>query len=84
MISQKPKAKVRSTNSPDRETEIDLKRLGVDDRELTGQIGARYRINDKWSVGASLDRHFDVGEKNETGEGDMDVLALRLERRFGG
>lgn len=48
ILSQEPTAKVRSTQSPDRETEIDLKRLGVDDRETAGQIGARYRINDKW------------------------------------
>ena len=59
-------------------------RSSASDVDPTVGVLVNYRINDKWSVGASLDRHFDVGEKNETGEGDMDVLALRLERRFGG
>lgn len=48
VAAQQPKATLRSTRSGDRETEIDLKDLGADDREATGQIGVRYRINDRW------------------------------------
>ncbi len=48
VLTQKPEATIRSTKAGDPPTEIDLKDLGADDRETTGQLGVRYRINDRW------------------------------------
>jgi len=49
-----------------------------------GGVTARYRFNDRFTLGLNYDRYFDVGEKNKTGEGDIDVIGLQAEFWFGG
>ncbi len=46
--------------------------------DLFAGIGAAWNINDRYSLRLEYQRFFDVGDKNHTGETDIDLLSFSL------
>ena len=53
VLNQGTDAKIRSTRGNDVETEIDLDDFGLDDTEVTPQLGVRWRFADRWALTAA-------------------------------
>ncbi len=50
VLDQRADMKIRSTRAGDPPIDIDLDNLGLSDSEVVPQIGARWRMNDRWAM----------------------------------
>jgi hypothetical protein len=63
-------------------TASDSENLSASSEDLYYGVGAALHVGANWSFSADWQRYADVGDEDESGEGDIDALSLSIMFRF--